>query len=282
MDRRRFVPRSEDLEGRRLLSTTHVEVQGVTAAETSSLPTRIQRIERLPVFLAAIQQGRVLPSEITGAIQQNLYALVGTMQRPNRNGLAAFNQQIRGVLKHPTVSVAQAGQLSNTFGKILLSGGANPALVQALQSSMNDLVRVNASTSNQSGFLVSNDYALVLQVALAVGKPLAAPKVPKLAQGDDTPPRNDYTTRVAQPSLVGSYKHAGTVQIIDEAGQTVFGTAQTAANASYTVRFSSPLAPGSYVFRVRVLGLSGGVSKPSRPFRLTIQPATPQGPRALG
>jgi hypothetical protein len=265
---------AEDLEGRRLLSggaAAPVIAARVTAAvANSTVPQRNQRIERLPVHLSGFDPGRALPAEVTGAIQAELYALVGTMTKAKSKGLQAFNEQLRGVLKSTTISPAQAGQMSGTFGRILASAGADPARAEGLQAAMNELVRVNASTSNRSAFLTANDYSLVLQVALAVGRPLQAPKAPKLAAADDTPPRGDRATRVAQPTLVGSYNQQATMQITDLSGATVFGSARTAPNGAYSVRFSEALAPGTYQFRMRALGLQGGQSRPGKAFTLTI------------
>jgi hypothetical protein len=270
---------AEDLEGRRLLSGASVALgtAKVTAAvDTSTVPQRNQRIERLPVFLRAFDPGRALPPEVTGAIQAELYALVATMTKAKSKGLQAFNEQLRGVLKSTTISPAQAGQMSGTFGRILASAGADQARVAGLQAAMNELVRANASTSNRSAFLTANDYSLVLQVALAVGRPLQAPRAPKLAAADDTPPRGDRATRNPQPTLVGSYNQPATMQITDLSGRTVFGSAKSAPNGSYSVRFSEPLPPGTYQFRMRALGAQGGVSRPGKAFELTILAPQPK------
>jgi hypothetical protein len=180
------------------------------------------------------------------------------------------------------VSVAQANEMSSLFGKILTKAGADPFTAEGLQGSMNQLVRVNASNARNSGFLTANDYSLVLQVALAVGRPLPAPRLPRLAPGDDSPPRGDWRTKETQPTLLGTYSRQSTMQIVSESGDTVFGSAATAADGSYAVRFTNALAPGSYVFRMRALALQGGISRLGKAFRLTILAPTPKGPRALG
>ena len=66
MDRRRFAPSPDGLEGRMLLSTAR-PASAITAAQapvanlSSTLREKELRIERLPYFLQTLQPGRVLP-----------------------------------------------------------------------------------------------------------------------------------------------------------------------------------------------------------------------------
>jgi hypothetical protein len=105
--------------------------------------------------------------------------------------------------------------------------------------------------------------------------------VPRIAKTDNTAPKNDNRTTNPQPSLVGTYEANTTIQIVDPNTQAVLGSAPAAANGQYSVRFASPLAPGTYTVRMRAVGPQGATSLFSRPFRFVILQPTPQGPRAL-
>ena len=283
MDRHKFRPGAEGLEVRLVLSTfVNTSVGRVnTEVPLSTLQQRMQRIDRLPAFIRSIDRNADIPiGQPVSLIQHNLTLLLGSMHASARNGIVALNQQLRAVVKQQTVSEAQAASLNNIFGKVLLSGGANAQIVQNLQNSMNDMVRTTVRSVSTNSSIVANQYALVTQLALAMGKPLPAPGVPRLASSDDTPPKNDRKTTNPQPSLVGNYEKNTTVQIVAQS-QEVLGTAQVPANGQYRVQIAAPLPPGTYTVRIRAVGPNNSLSLMSRPFRFTIVAATPKGPQAM-
>jgi hypothetical protein len=281
MNRKRFVPVGENLEGRQLLSTFVRTSVGLVNTEVplATLQQRTQRIDRLPNFMRTIDPKATVPAAPYVAIlQDNLRLLLGTMHASSRDGIVAMNLTLRGLVKQQTTSPAQAAQLNDTFGKILLSGGANGSIVTSMQQAMNDLTRVTTASAANNSSLVANEYALVLQLALAVGKPLPAPGVPRLAPGDDSPPKNDHRTTNPQPALVGRYEANTWMQIVDANTLQILGGAPVANNGQYSARFAGPLAPGTYNIRLRAISPQGAQSLLSRPFKLTIVQATPKGP----
>jgi hypothetical protein len=284
MDRRRFIPLADTLETRLVLSTyAHTSVGLVnTEVALSTIQQRNQRIDRLPHFLATINQTAAIPyADLAAPIQQKLRLLLGTMHAASNNGLAQVNSTLRGIVKQQTISPAQVAQLNHDFTATLQSAGADPNITGGLQDDLTNMARVSSAATGQSASLVANQYALVLQLALAVGKPLPAPGVAKLSQADDTPPKNDNKTSNPQPTLVGRYEAGTYIQILSAQSLQVMGTAQVGNNGQYRVQFASPLAPGTYTLKMRALGPQNSQSLLSRPFKIGIVLPTPKGPRAL-
>lgn len=282
MERRRFVPTGDFLEVRQVMSSfTNTSLGRInTEVPLSTLAQRTQRIERLPAFLQSIDRNATVQAgAAVASIQANLGQLLGTMHASSRNGLVAMNSNLRGVIKQQTISAAQAAQLNDTFGKILLSGGANASTVANLQNGMNDLTRAITAAESRNASLAANSYALVLQLALAVGKPLPAPGVPRLAKADIS--KGNRNTTNPQPTLVGNYESGTFVQIIASGTNDVIGSAPVAPNGEYRVQIATPLPPGTYTVRIRAIAPQGALSLQSRPFKFTVVQATPKGPAGM-
>ena len=85
MDRRRFIPRSEGMESRMMLSTTpnSSALGALTPASSQILPITIQdkllRIERLPGSLRTLSPNRFLPKDVISEIQAGLTSMVSTL-----------------------------------------------------------------------------------------------------------------------------------------------------------------------------------------------------------
>ena len=89
MDRRRFAPSPDGLEGRMLLSTARpasaiTTAQAPVANLSSTLREKQLRIERLPYFLQTLQPGRVLPEATIARLQADLNTIVARLQPPPR------------------------------------------------------------------------------------------------------------------------------------------------------------------------------------------------------
>lgn len=199
MERRRnrsFVPGWQEpgLEERQLLSTVSTaakqtpaekaasqkaaqaaaKLQRQQAAYDNAVKIRNQRINRLPAFMRSIQPGRFVPDETITSIQTQLRLILGQLAKPNPSVSTAFVRQIRSTIADASIGVGEANQINNSFGRLLTSARAPQGVIDTLRADMNELVRVDVGSRNPP-FLVSNDYTLVMQTALAVGKPL--PKV---------------------------------------------------------------------------------------------------------
>ena len=100
-------------------------------------------------------------------------------------------------------------------------------------------------------------------VALAA-PPVAAPSPPALLPADDSGVAGDGVTNVNRPRFTGTATAGTTVQLVSPAG-AVLGSAAVAADGSYSVAPSAPLADGTYSLLARDVDPSGAASAPSAP-----------------
>jgi hypothetical protein len=286
--RRRFVPSSEGLEGRQLLSTSTTSanprlqapagahVDG-TAASSQTVETKLQRIQGLPFFLGKLDRDNVVPQPTVANIQNDLRLLVGQLHPGDSSIVAAFNRDLRKAQPYLTIRPQDAAALNRDFGAVLVSAGARPEVVTDLQRQMTDLASF-ASTRRDPRIVATNDYATVLQLALESGRPLVAPTAPSLLGADHQGNKGKVRiTHNSQPSLTGNYVPGTNIQIVDDANQTVLGTATVDPVTSvYSVKFAGRLPDGIYTVRVRAEN-SGYLSAPSP--KLTFEVLTRSTPR---
>jgi hypothetical protein len=307
MDRRRFVPSTEGLEGRALLASLFGSTSSTQSNAAQELPQtfkeKVRRIERLPFYLGQFLSGRYLPPDTIQQLQTDMLAVAGRLHPPGSPVLEGFNSRLRDVLPSNSLSVEDAAGLSQSFGAVLTDAGATPQQTQNLQDDMNALAR-NDANSPQPVFLATNDYTLVLETLLGVGRPIRRPAPPQLAaqNGTRVSPRAGVTPK-SEPTLVGTYDAFTTIQIVDTSGNLygsaevhkngatqVNGTAQ--ATGKYAVTLSKPLADGLYTLYARAVDAEGHMSPLSPSFKLKVitrqinQTAstganTPGGPLAL-
>jgi hypothetical protein len=288
MARRRFVPSAENLEGRQLMAAGFLN--GYSNASTTSVPLatiseKMTRIERLPYFLRSLDTSRPLPQEPVKEIQADLDHLKGTLHAASTQGLNAFNAKMRGVLSEASISPSESARLNTLFGKVVASAGASEEVTQSLQNAMNGLVQSEIVSAQNAPFVVANDYSIVLETVLGIGKPMRAPQVPRLATGQTAHQAGGYVTRVHQPEFAGQYDKGESmaVQLVDSKSGAVLGSAAVSPSGTYSVKPAAPLSPGHYVLHVVAVDtFEGATSRPSRNFPLWIQgPATPAGPLGL-
>jgi hypothetical protein len=285
--RRRFIPSSEGLEGRQLLSTTAAPAAPavVIAAPNPngpfnsppSAPTieaKLRRIQNLPFFIGQINRDGAVPQPTVENIQNDLTTLVAGLAPGNSSAASAFNLDIRKTQPYLKIRPQDAIALNRDFGTSLLAAGANPAVVADLQTQMTDLTNF-ATTQPNSRIVATTDYAIVGEIALEIGRPLTAPVKPSLLGADHQGNKGLIpVTHNSQPSLTGSHISGTNVQIVDVHDQTVLGTAEVNPNTLvYTVKFNSKLPDGIYSVRVRSED-SGYVSPPSPVF--TFEVITPK------
>lgn len=309
MDRRRFVPSPEGLEGRAMLSVFGASnTAQVTAAQEVPVTfhQKETRIEHLPFYMKQLDPNRFLPEATIRKLQDDLLSIAGRLHRPNPATVEAFNSTIKDIVPNASLSVTDAKTLNHAFQRVVGSTGATAQQVANLTQDMNDLAKVD-SQSPQPVFLATNDYSLVLQTILGVGRPIQRPPAPELATQDGVRVSNGIgKTTLRQPQLVGTYgagssvgNFAGstgggfnsngvTIQIVDDQG-TVYGQSVVdPANGNYRVTIGTPLANGVYRFHAQAVDSQGHVSPPSRVYLLKVMSrpgetvatgmATPKGP----
>jgi len=284
--RRRFIPSSEGLEGRQLLSTATAPATPAAVATPNpngpfnsppSAPTieaKLHRIQNLPFFIGQLNRDGAVPQPTVQNIQNDLNTLVAQLSPGNSSAVSTFNLDIRKAQPYLKIRPQDATALNRDFGTVLLAAGAKPAVVADLQTQMTALTNF-ATTQPNSRIVTTTDYAIVGQIALEIGRPLAAPAVPSLLGADHQGNKGKVQiTHNSQPSLTGNHIAGTNVQIVDVNDQTVLGTAEVnPTTLVYSVKFNGKLPDGIYTVRVRAED-SGYVSPPSPAF--TFEVVTPK------
>ena len=285
MDRRRFVPSTDGLEGRLLMA--------VTAASKSSnalntLGDKTARIDRLPQALESIEFGRNLPMPVVRAIQADIIATRGQLHSPGKPELDAFNLEVRHALSKSSLGQTTTVALTALFGRALESAGDTPAQIAQLEFDTNSLIKSDSASSDPVR-LGANDYAFILQTALGIGRPIITPATPILSKDQRSGPGN-VVIGVLHPILTGTYNFKGTpigteIDLLDESNN-VIGQTSTTTGGKYSISTTGFLGDGGHTFRVRAVDSAGDFSDPSGPITITVLPAGtnlhghPKGPLA--
>src|SRR5947209_2032834 len=138
MDRRRFVPSSEGLEGRALLSLFG-HTKTVQSVNVSDLPltflSKQARIDRLPHYLDQLLPGRFIPPGALSDLQTHLREIAGKIPHsPPSQILDIYNRDLRVTGPQASLSVKSAETLDRNFGLVLSHTGMAPDLVAALKA----------------------------------------------------------------------------------------------------------------------------------------------------
>ncbi len=283
MDRRRFSPSAEGLEGRALLSLfggLKTAAQNTTI-NVEDLPKTYKekelRIANLPFFLLQEQPDRFLPPTATQQLQTDINSVVAQFHGPTADVVDAFNANLRHLLPYNTLSATNIKIINASFGDVLESAGATPQQQASLQNDMLQIASVDAVSVNPS-LLARNDYSLVLQTTMAVARPGATPTAPSLQAKDGTKTDGGRIglTHDPNPIIVGQYAGGATkdgqvwMQILDDSGQ-VLGTTPVNASGQYTIRLDT-LVPGVYHLRSRAVDEVGHLTDESNAFTLFYEP----------
>lgn len=298
MDRRnrRFVPSSEGLEGRQLLSIATqilngpnasvggnpyvnaapgVQLEGSAPAQMT-IEAKRHRIENLPYFIGALNKDGYVPQPTTEFIQEDLYTLVAELHEAKSSLASTFNLDLRKAQSYENITPISAADLNRDFGAVLISSGAPASTVANLQEQLKQLIDYD-STQVGSTIAATNDESMILQIAQIIGRPLVYPDVPKLLGTDHNGTVDKIPiTHNHQPSLTGNYATGVDIQIVNYANTVVLGQAAVGSNGVYTVKFNEPLPDGKYTVRTRVED-SGYLSDPSPKF--TFEVVTPPPPK---
>jgi hypothetical protein len=296
MDRRRFVPSPEGLEVRTLQATNLNTLFGLQLSTNLNIPItyqqRLLRIERLPYYLERIRPGRFLPKPEIQQIQSSLYDMLEVIHRPPTQGLNDFNYNLRKIVSKESLTATDIHSLNQTFTGVLNSALTPPAAVSGLKTALYQLTSQVDTASVLPVYLATNDTTLVLETALAIGRPMPPPALPRIAKNEGIQANiNHIKTPLLHPSVTGTYHFHTDMEIITPESQVV-GLAKVHYNNDYRVKVETPLAPGVYEFYLRAVDEVGHLSHVSRPFLIKVVPkkhhphdtivgaATPKGPLA--
>lgn len=295
MDRRRFIPGTESLEGRRLMTGSRFNPSGSafnsSAFNSSSfnslfgfqlysqlnLPITYQqkslRIDRLPYYLDQItSKNRFLPKAEIKQIQLGLYNLMDTINKPPTSALNHYNYELRKVVSKQSLTSADVHRLNYAFTAVMNTTQAPVESIKQLNSALFQLVSQVDTASALPVTLGTNDYTLVLQTALAVGRPMPPPTLPRIAKNEGVQADAHHVkTPLEHPSLTGSYHFHTVVQLLSPAG-VLYGQAAVNRNDNYRIRVAPALSPGVYKFQLRAVDTVGHLSRYGYPFLLKVVP----------
>jgi hypothetical protein len=230
------------------------------------------RIERLPFYLEKIRPGRFLPQAEMVQIQGGLNGLMDAIQKPPASALNNYNYQLRHVVPKQSLTAEDTRLLNHAFTAVLRSAHAPKASIDEMSTALNQLVTKVDPASPLPVYLATNDYTLVLETALGVGRPMPPPILPRIAknQGIQAGPQH-IKTPLHHPALVGTYHYHTTLKVIDDQGNVV-GEAPARKNNDYRIVISTRLSLGDHEFHLVAYDTVGHASRPSRPFIIRVVP----------
>ena len=274
-NRRAFTPSGEDLEARKLLSTTKTAANplnnnnGLSAltggfATTpsltySTLVEKTVRIKHVPLFLKSIDPKRYIPPDAVTEIQSVMTEVRGILVGAKPYDLNRFNVLLRNILQEKTLSTSSIAALNKSVAPILADAGLTPTQISTFQTALTTLSKYDAQEANPV-YVATNDYAILLQLTLGVGRPIDTPVAPTLLDADHLKGRAGAVTANTQPRLTGTYDPATEIRLFDYQGGGVLGRTVVGQNGTYTVAPDVPLAPGRYKFAVQGTDSSGELS----------------------
>ena len=276
-NRRRFVPSHEGLEDRALQASSIGTLFGVQVTSNLNIPITYEqkayRIKRLPYYLDKISpNGRFLPKAEIQQIQNSLYAMMDTIDRPPSSAINHYNYVIRPIISHQSLTASDIHALNYSFGAVLKSAKTPQSSINGLQSALYQLVSQVDTASVMPVYLGTNDYSLTLQTALGIGRPMPPPIVPKIKRNNGLMANvNHMKTPLPRPRLVGNYHFHTYVRVVTPDGEVV-GASRVKKNNDYTVQIVVPQSIGVHEFRLQAVDDVGHLSKLSRPFFIKVVP----------
>jgi hypothetical protein len=244
------------------------------APAQQTIESKRHRIHNLPFFIGMLNKDGVVPQPAVQNIQNDLNLLVAQLHQGNSSLISAFNLDLRKAQSYENITPISQESLNRDFGAALIAAGAPAGITADLQKQLTQLIDYD-STQVGSTIAATNDYAIVLQLALEVGRPLVYPDVPALSgsnhQGNDG---SIPVTHFHHPTLTGHYTIGTNIQIVDFHNKVVLGEAAVdPATGTYQVKFANYLPDGTYTVRVRAED-AGFVSDPSPKY--TFKVVTPK------
>jgi hypothetical protein len=278
MDRRRYVPVGEAMEVRTMLSGINVNnLFGFQVNSNLNVPITYQqkelRVERLAYYMGKILPGRYLPVTDTKQIAEGLTQLISKIQEPIPQVKNNFNNQLRKIIPKQSLTVGDVAILNRGYQAVLRDAHAPASAISTSASALYNLVTTTDTASPQPVYLGTNDYTIVLQTALAVGRPMPSPTVPQVAKyGGIQANVNHIKTHLKHPTVFGTYHFHTEMQVIGLDGTTVYGESPVKRSNKYRVTLTTPLTPGVHGFRLRAYDTDGNFSRESKAFYIKVIP----------
>jgi hypothetical protein len=275
MDRRRVIPHAEGLEVRELMATTS-NIFGTQLGTNLNVPITYQqkalRIEHLPYYMEQISPHRYLPKAEIQQIQNGLFSMIDGITKPPPDALDNFNYQLRKVVNKQSLSAGDIAILNHGVSAVLRSAHTPESSTTAIAGALYTLTSQVDTASVQPGFIGTNDNTLVLQTALAIGRPMPPPQLPKIKKNNGIQAGAQHIkTPLARPHLVGTYHFNTTIQVVTPAG-IIVGESAVRRDNDYGVQITTPQPVGVHEFRLQAVDTVGHVSRIGAPFYIKVVP----------
>ncbi|MFM7316897.1 MAG: hypothetical protein ACKO5E_08095 [bacterium] len=287
---RRFIPEGLSpeavLEERVVMATSQLQGglpgvrsqqamgQTIPGAGSTSNPWQIRRdtrIQRVPASFYEIDPTQIIPKEVTLSIQAHLTQLLGTLPTKTAADLRQqMNQIVKAMVPYQGVSAQSAGAINKIYGELLLSAGANPTLVTALQNDMTQVTQAAIQTSTQPSYAVTNNYIYMYFASTTVGWSIPTPAAPQLARAQNQNPNGDPVTASRRPTFMGRYTPNIAVEVLDVSNGNIIARGIAQANGAFQARALTVLNPGVYTLTARGVTPGGETSAFSPWTTLTI------------
>lgn len=247
------------------------QVAGFGSTSNPLSVRRETRIERVPASFLQIDPTQRIPREITSAIQDDLRALMNTLDgRSQYSERAAMNQLFRAMIPSNSVSAQSIAALNKVFGEMLTSAGGNPATVASLQANMLKASQSAMQSSTQPSFAIMNNYTFMYFAATTVGSAIPTPPAPELVPRMNQNPSGDPVTSSRRPQFTGRYQQGMIVEILDVSNGKVIARGTSQANGRFNIVASDVMNPGVYTLTSRGTTPAGETSELSPWTTLTI------------
>ncbi len=275
--RRRFMPSHDSLELRALNAVNLTNIFGAQVTSNLNIPItyeqKAMRIIRLPYYLDQISEhGRFLPKAEIKQIQNSLFAMLDTIKKPPSEAINNYNYQLRHVVSQQSLSPDDIKRLDYSFGAVLSAAKTPQGSINGLQSALYTLTSQVDTASVLPVNLATNDYSLVLQTALGIGRPMPPPIVPRIKKNNGLMAGvNHMKTPLARPRLAGTYHFHTFIRVVTPDGEIV-GAERVKKDNNYTVQIVVPQTVGIHEFRLQAVDDVGNVSKLSRPIFIKVVP----------
>src|SRR5262249_24290994 len=145
---------------------------------------KVLRAEHLPYYLEHIRAGRVLQAADTQSISNDLLQVISRLHKPDTASLDQYNHDLRPIVNKQSITAQDARSLDKNFASVLNAASASPSVVDSLRSTVFNLVTQVDTASPEPAYLATNDYSLILQTALSIGRPMPSPILPKIAKNE--------------------------------------------------------------------------------------------------
>jgi hypothetical protein len=277
MDRRRFVPSYDGLEVRTLQTAININnVFGFQVNSNLNLPITYQqrelRIEHLPYYMKKIHPNRFLPEAEIQQIQAAMFNMMDQIRKPFPKALNNFNYSLRPIVAMQSLSPTDIHVLTHGVGAVLHAAQTPAASISGITDALQTLISQVDTNSVTPVYLGTNDATLVLETALAIGRPMPPPQLPRIKRNNGIQANTQHIkTPLERPILVGTYHYHTQIQVITPAG-VVVGETNCHRNNNYRVQITTPQPVGVHEFRLRALDSVGHISRLSKPFLIKVVP----------